>query len=65
MLRVDHRSFRASHAAFANHLQHCCACCVTCACVMLSHYTSHMAPRVPLLALHMQWLDPPPAICYA
>ena len=45
MLRVDYRSFRASHAAFASHLQHRCACCVTCACVMLSHHTSHMAPR--------------------
>ena len=45
MLRVDHRSFRASHAAFASHSQHRCACCVTCACLMLSHRTSHMAPR--------------------
>ena len=45
MLRVDHRSSRASHAAFASHSQHRCACCVTCACLMLSHRTSHMAPR--------------------
>ena len=26
---------------------------------------AHGSPRVPWLVLHMQWLDPPPAICFA
>ena len=34
-------------------------------CDAVSSHVAHRSPRVPLLALHMQWLDPLPAICFA